>query len=159
MCISKQTGLSEDYDRYKAHRNKPTYLITICRNDYFLEKSASYEQDRARTWQLVKEIMNFKQKSSKLSKPWWVSLVKHWLTPLRSLTFSIKSNHHFGSMGQFMAQNFDNMDSSKLRDPLSYISKDIQNSIFLSLPKAEEISKNQSRLNLTEYCFVVVVTA
>ena len=45
-----------------------------------------------------------------------------------------------------MAQKFDNMDSSKLKDPLSYISKDVQNSIFLSLPKAEEISKNISKL-------------
>ena len=51
-----------------------------------------------------------------------------------------------------MAQKFDNMDSSKLRDPLSYISKDVQNSIFLSLPKAEEISKNISKLVSKNSC-------
>ena len=45
-----------------------------------------------------------------------------------------------------MAQKFDNMDSSKLRNPLSYISKDVQNSIFLSLPTADEISKIITKL-------------
>ena len=45
-----------------------------------------------------------------------------------------------------MAEKFDNMDSSKLKDPLSYISKDVQNSIFLSLPTADEISKNITKL-------------
>ena len=45
-----------------------------------------------------------------------------------------------------MAQEFDNLDGSKVKDPLSYISKEVKNSIFLSLPKAEEISKNITRL-------------
>ena len=38
------------------------------------------------------------------------------------------------------------MDSTRLKDPLSYISKEVQNSIFLSLPTAQEISKNISKL-------------
>ena len=45
-----------------------------------------------------------------------------------------------------LAQKFDDIDSNKLKDPLSYISKDVQNSIFLSLPTAQEISKNITRL-------------
>ena len=45
-----------------------------------------------------------------------------------------------------MAQKFDDIDSTRLKDPLSYISKQVQNSIFLSLPTAQEISKNISRL-------------
>ena len=38
-----------------------------------------------------------------------------------------------------MAKEFDKMDSTKLKDPLSYITKDVQNSIFLSLLTAHEI--------------------
>ena len=45
-----------------------------------------------------------------------------------------------------MAQKFEDMDSTRLKDPLSYISKEVQNSIFLSLPTAQEISKNISKL-------------
>ena len=55
-------------------------------------------------------------------------------------------NNHFGSIGKLMAKEFDNMDSSRIKDPLSYISKDVQNSIFLTLPTAQEISKNISKL-------------
>ena len=137
LRISKQTGLSEDYDRYKAHRNKLTSLISICRNDYYLEKSTLYGQDKARTWQLVKEIMNFKRKSSKTIKVLSDKSGKKSTCPSQ---IANSLNDHFGSIGKFMAQKFDNMDSSKLKDPLSYISKDVQNSIFLSLPTADEIS-------------------
>ena len=55
-------------------------------------------------------------------------------------------NNHFGSIGKIMAQEFDNLEPGKRKDPLSYISKDVQNSIFLSLPKASEISKNIVKL-------------
>ena len=40
-----------------------------------------------------------------------------------------------------MAQKFDDINSSRLKDPLSYISKDVKNSLFLSLPTSHEISK------------------
>ena len=51
-----------------------------------------------------------------------------------------------------MAQKFDDMDSIKLKDPLSYISKEVQNSIFLSLPTAQEISKNITKLINKDSC-------
>ena len=68
LRTSKQTGSCVDYDRYKVHRNKLTDLISISRDNYYLEKSTLYGQDKARTWQLVKEIMNLKKKSSKTIK-------------------------------------------------------------------------------------------
>ena len=51
-----------------------------------------------------------------------------------------------------MAQKFDNLDSNKLKDPLSYISNEVQNSIFLSLPTAQEISKNITKLINKDSC-------
>ena len=46
-----------------------------------------------------------------------------------------------------MAQKFDDIDRSRLKDPLSYISKDVKNSLFLSLPTSHEISKIISKSN------------
>ena len=46
-----------------------------------------------------------------------------------------------------MAQKFDDINSSRLKDPLSYISKDVKNSLFLSLPTSHEISKIISNSN------------
>ena len=41
-----------------------------------------------------------------------------------------------------MAEKFDNLDNSRLKDPLSYISKDVQNSLFLHVPNSDEITKD-----------------
>ena len=46
-----------------------------------------------------------------------------------------------------MAQEFDVIDCSRLKDRLSYISKDVKNSLFLSLPSSHEIFKIISKSN------------
>ena len=46
-----------------------------------------------------------------------------------------------------MAQQIDEIDTNRLKDPLSYISNDVKNSLFLSIPKAHEISKIISKLD------------
>ena len=56
-------------------------------------------------------------------------------------------NNHFATVGNKMAQKFDDISSSRLKDPLSYISKDVKNSLFLSLPTSHEISKIISKSN------------
>ena len=45
---------------------------------------------------------------------------------------------------------FNKMDGTCLRDPLSYISKDVKNSLFLSLPNSHEISKIISKLDVNK---------
>ena len=61
-------------------------------------------------------------------------------------------NDHFGSIGSIMAQKFDNLDNSRLKDPLSYISKDVQNSLFLHVPNSDEIAKDINKLADTNSC-------
>ena len=56
-------------------------------------------------------------------------------------------NNHFATIGNKMAQKFDAIDCSRLKDPLSYISNDVKNSLFISLPSSHEISKIISKLN------------
>ena len=59
-------------------------------------------------------------------------------------------NDFFATVGKNMAQKFDKMDGTRLRDPLSYISKDVKNSLFLSLPNSHEISKIISKLDVNK---------
>ena len=100
--------------------------------------------DKAKIWQLVNKISNFKRKTSTSIK----SLVdKHGRKLTDPTDIANSLNDHFGSIGKFMAQKFDNIDSNKLKDPLSYISKDVQNSIFLSLPTAANCTRNFKKYN------------
>ena len=140
---SNQSGLSEDYCRYKTYLNKLTSLKRKAKNDYWKNQTKVYGQNKAKIWQFVNRITHFKRKSSTSIK----SLVdKHGKKLTNPTDIANSLNDHFGSIGEFMAQKFDVMDHTKLKDPLSYISKEVQNSIFLSLPSADEISKNISKL-------------
>ena len=56
-------------------------------------------------------------------------------------------NTHFATVGKTMAQKIDAIGCDRLKDPLSYISNDVKNSLFLSIPKAHEISKIISKLD------------
>ena len=47
-----------------------------------------------------------------------------------------------------MAQKFDGIDSSRGKNPMSYLSNDVKNSLFLSLPTAHEIAKIIRKLNV-----------
>ena len=60
---------------------------------------------------------------------------------------NLMMNNHFATIGNKMALKFDDIDRSRLKDPLSYISKDVKNSLFLSLPTSHEISKIISKSN------------
>ena len=138
LRISKKTGLFEDNCKYRFYANKLTDLIRKSRNDYYCEQTRLYGMDKAKIWQLVNKISNFKRKSSTSIK----SLIdKHGqkLTDPSDIANSL--NDHFGSIGKFMAQKFDNLDSNKLKDPLSYISNDVQNSIFYRYPLPKKFQK------------------
>ena len=58
----------------------------------------------------------------------------------------------FATIGNTMAQKFDEMHGTHLRDPLSCIPKDVKNSLFLSLPNSHEISKIISKLDVNKSC-------
>ena len=103
-----------------------------------------YGQNKARIWQFVNQITHFKRKSSTSIK----SLIdKHGKKLTDATDIANSLNNHFGSIGKIMAKEFDNMDSTRLKDPLSYVSKEVQNSIFLTLPTAQEISKKKTFLS------------
>ena len=111
---------------------------------YYEEKSILYGQDKAKTWQLINEISNRKRKKGANIKS-----IKNKKGNILSDSTSISNcfNEHFAMVGKNMSKQFSNLDQSKLKDPLSYISKGVVHSILLSNTNCNEISRLLSKLN------------
>ena len=111
---------------------------------YYEEKSILYGQDKAKTWQLINEISNRKRKKGATIKS-----IKNKKGNILSDSTSISNcfNEHFAMVGKNMSKQFSNLDQSKLKDPLSYISKSVVHSILLSNTNCNEISRLLSKLN------------
>ena len=104
-----------------------------------------YGRDISKTWQLINEISNYKRKTKTSIK----SIVdKDGNTLSDHISIADCFNNHFSSVGSVMAQKFDGIDSSRVKNPMSYLSNDVKNSLFLSLPTAHEIAKIIRKLNV-----------
>ena len=97
LRISKQSGLQEDNVKYKAHLNMLTSLKRKCKNNYFKELVRSYGKDRAKTWQLVNKITNFRRKSTTNIKCLVDKNGNHLTNPS---DIANTLNNHFGSIGK-----------------------------------------------------------
>ena len=96
---------------------------------------------------LVNEIASYKRKKATAIK----SMVDKNGKKLKDSTDIANClNEFFATIGKTMAQKFNEMNGTRLRDPLSYISKDVKNSLFLSLPNSHEISKIISKLDVNK---------
>ena len=69
-----------------------------------------------------------------------------------SISIADSLNELFRSIGKSLAKKFDDMKSIRLKDHLSYISKNVQNSLFLLLPNSQEISKIILKLDEKKSC-------
>ena len=114
------------------------------RKKYYKDKSALYGQDKAKAWQLINEITNRKRKKGSSIKS-----IKNKAGNVLSDSTSIADclNKHFGTVGETMAKKFSTLDQSRLKDPLSYISKEMKNSFLLSKTNCSEISNLFYKLN------------
>ena len=116
LRISKQTGLTADYHKYKTYLNKLTSLKRNARSSYWKNETRLYGQNKAKIWQFVNKISHFKRKSSTSIK----SLVdKHGKKLTESPDIANFLNNHFGSIGKTMSEEFDKMDSTRLKNPLT----------------------------------------
>ena len=79
-----------------------------------MDKTKLYGRDKKKTWQLVNQISNYKRKSSTTIK----NLVdKHGNILANPSEIANSLNKHFCSIGKFMAKKFNDMDSTRLKDP------------------------------------------
>ena len=142
--ISKKSKCLNDIQKYKSYLNKLTHIKKKSKYKYYKEKSILYGQDKAKTWQLVNEISNRKRKKGAKIKS-----VKNKKGNILSDSTSIADcfNEHFSTVGKNMSKKFLELDQSMLKDPLSFISKEVTNSILLCSTNCLEISKLLSKLN------------
>ena len=149
LTICKRSRSLEDYLKYKSHLRILDKVKIKAENEYYKRKSELYGRDKSKTWRLINEITNYKKKKSTIIKS-IIDKTGQLLTDPTDIANSL--NDHFGSIGSFMAQKFDNIDSSRLKNPLSYISKNVQNSLFLHAPTCDEISKDIDKLVDSSSC-------
>ena len=127
MRISKLTGSAQDYQKYKTYLNKLTRLKQKAQDKYYSEKSVLYGNNKSKAWMLVNEIASYKRKKATTIK----SMVDKNGKKLKDSTDIANClNDFFATVGKNMAQKFDEMDGTRLRDPLSYISKDVKYPFF-----------------------------
>ena len=110
--------------------NKLTHLKEKAKNKYYRDKSELYGNDKSKAWQLVNDIANYKKKTKTNVKN-MVDENGNKLT--NSIDIANCLNNHFATVGSKMAQKFDDINSSRLKDPLSYISKDVKVQLRSSL--------------------------
>ena len=144
QTIYNKTKCPADEIRYKSYLNKLTHLKDKAKKKYYRDKSALYGQDKAKAWQLINEISNRKRKKGSNIKS-----IKNKDGDVLSDSRSIANcfNKHFGTIGETMAKKFSTIDQSRLKDPLSYISKEIKNTFLLSKTNCHEISTLFYKLN------------
>ena len=123
-------------EKYKAYRNLLTRLKFKARNNYYAELAIQYGNDKSKIWRLVKEITN-KKKSTNNTIKVIVDKAGRKLRDPKLIANSL--NEHFSSVGEKMASEFVNNADSK--DPLDYVSTNIENSFVPALTDVSEILK------------------
>ena len=144
LDVWKKTNSTVDKQKLNTFHIKLTRIKEKSRLMYYREKSILYGQDKAKTWQLINEISNRKRKKGASIKS-----IKTKKGNILSDSTSISNcfNDHFATVGKNMSKKFSDLDPSKLKDPLSFISKKMVNSIILSDTNCNEISRLLSQLN------------
>ena len=140
----QKSKLHEDHLKYKTHLNSLTHLKKKAEIKYYHDRAKLYGQDKAKTWRLVNEISNYKRKQkTKID----CLIDKHGNVHTDDESKANCLNNHFGTVGKDMAQKYENIDPSSLKDPLSFIKKHVDNSFVLSQTSTFEISNLIDKLN------------
>ena len=142
--MEKKTKLTSDWLKYTKHLNLLTHLKKKAEIMYYRNKAKLYGQDKSKTWQLVNEISNYKRKV-KTNINCIIDKNGNEHTDPKSKANCL--NDHFGNVGKNMAEKCQNIPSSCLKDPLSYIKKKVDNSFVLSRTNSYEISTLIRKLN------------
>ena len=68
LSICKRSRLPEDFQKYKSYLRILDKVKTKAENNYYMEKSRLYGQDKSKTWRLINEITSYKRKNQLSSK-------------------------------------------------------------------------------------------
>ena len=127
---------------YKTYRNLITILKSKAHDNYYREKIALHGKNKSKIWAIVNQITKRRRIMSRKLKS---ILNEEGVRINDSLGIANRLNRHFGSVGAKMASNF-NTKKANAKDPLRYISKRVNNSIFLANTDSTEILDLISKL-------------
>ena len=140
-----------DYHKYRTYLNLYTHMVKSSRYLYYCEKAALYSQDKSKTWCLINELSKRKRKKrTALNRI--RNKDKQMVEDPKGIANCI--NKHFGSVGKEMASKFDKEHKSKcgIKDPIEYVSANVNNCVYLNDTDLAEIIKLISNLELRKAC-------
>ena len=127
---------------YKTYRNLITLLKSKARDNYYREKIALHGRNKSKAWAIVNQIIKRKRVKSNHIKSF---LNEDKIRVHDPLIIANCLNKHFSSIGEKMAAEL-NTENTNLKDPLLYVSKKVNNSIFLANTNVPEIVNLISKL-------------
>ena len=140
--LSKDCPETPIIEKYKAYRNLLTRLKIRARNNYYSALAVDYGNDKSKIWRLVKEITKRKKITNNSIK---TVIDKDGNKLHDSKLIANSLNEHFSTIGEKMASEFANDINSK--NPLDYITTEVENYFIPSPTNTSEILKLISRLS------------
>ena len=132
-----------DWLNYKNYQTTLTRSKRIAEQLYYKKLSTLYGQDKSKTWKLINEVTKRKRNSKSLSI---TSLVdRNGVRIEDSSKVANYLNDHFSSVGSRMADNIE-CQNITTKDPLDYIKKVVDKSLFLNYTSSNEILDRISKL-------------
>jgi len=132
-----------DWQTYKRFQNLLTKTKHKAEQLYYRNLSILYGQNKSKTWKLINEISKRKRKSNVTIK----SLIDKDGNRLEEDKDKANClNSHLTSIGQKMADEAKSKNET-MTDPLDYIKKEVNSSMFLNYTSASEIFKCISKLD------------
>ena len=148
--IAKKKGASQaSIKEYKTYRNLLTRTKVKAYDNYYRDKIAQYGQDKAKTWRVVNEITKRKRNNKSSIKSIANIKGKKLDNPL---DIANSFNSHFSTVGKTMAEKYEKIDFSNLKDPLDYVTRKESICRNLSLTNLSEILKLISNLDPKKSC-------
>ena len=141
--ISKQINDKKFSDEYKSYRNLLTLLKKKSHDNYYREKLNLYGQNKSKTWKIINEITK-RKKIRKCNIKYIVNENGSTLCDTQSIADCL--NCHFGSIGEKMASKI-NLENA---DPLKYIAKQVQQSVFPPFTDTNKVSNLLTKLDINK---------
>ena len=135
------------FEKYKIYRNILTRIKHRAREKYYAELAVQYGNDKSKIWKLINEISMRKRKNNTCIKS---MKSKQGFKLQDPKQIANRLNVHFSTIGESMAKKFVNL--SNFRDPIDYLSVEVDKSIYLSYTDAKEVIKLIRKLDNKKAC-------
>ena len=140
---ARNSGKENHWSAYKKYLNVLTHTKKKAEFLHYKKMSVLYGHDKSKTWKLINEIS---QRKRKCSHSGIKSLrIKNGIIIKDPSEIANCLNDHFSGVGGLMAQEIES-NSPNTKDPISYIRKNVDRSMFMNFTNSAEISEGINKL-------------